>query len=212
MVPIMKTFSYEMERIYDQIHEMGKLTLQQMNLIQENFEMITSKKSQEIFLMDQVVDKKDEEIQREILNLMVVQTPLPKELESLTVMLRMSREFERIGDQMVNIAESFQHIHFDAPHSTIANVFEMLNHTIFMHQETLKLLGEYEKSRAENIRISDEKVDSLFHEFREELPSLVRKYDTNIDSLIQFFLISRYLERSADHLVNISKRITLIKE
>src|SRR5690625_3953322 len=108
----MTTFSRAIDNIEKKIIEMGKLVHLELTGIQN---LLSGRKEHDydVFELDVKVDKLDEDIHSEIIQLIIIQPPLPQELQALTAMMRVSRELERLGDQTVNIAEVYDHIEAD---------------------------------------------------------------------------------------------------
>ncbi|MBM7095764.1 hypothetical protein JSY36_08360 [Bacillus sp. H-16] len=209
MTPIMKNFSYEMNKVHDRLLVLAEMTEGQFALTQ-NVVAHGATHVNKVKKLDRDIDEKYEEIQKGILNMFIIQTPLPNEIKALTTIMRMSGELERIGDQMVNMMASCEHLKHEDSRSYATTVIEMLGHAGRMHEMCTSILKTYDEEKATTIIETDRLVDQAFHHFRTELPQLIQEHPQYIEDFMQYFLISRYIERAADHIVNIVKRINLI--
>ena len=58
---------------------------------------------------------------------------------------------------------------------------------------------------ARSLEKSDDKVDALFTRVKGDLVELIKQDGKNADQAILFMMIAKYLERIADHAVNIGE-------
>jgi phosphate transport system protein len=122
-------------------------------------------------------------------------------------MIRISREFERIGDQAVNIADVSQHTDVKTNSQTFEMIHQMSKLTTMMLSQSIEILDSKNLELIPFISDREEGVDRYFHDIHHSLVSEMRDYPDQIESLANLLLVSRYLERSADHVVNVTRQI-----
>ena len=102
----LRTFTKAIDDIERKIIEMADITGQELQLAVHSLtDREKNNHCQQVLQLDRQVDDYDYQIYSSIIELILIQPPLPVELKTLTIMNRISREYERIGDQAVNIAD-----------------------------------------------------------------------------------------------------------
>lgn len=207
----LKTFTNAIDDVEKMIIKMAKITEKEISLAVESLVFSTKERTEKVFELDSVVNELDQKIHSSILQLIMIQPPLPNELQALTTMIRISREFERIGDQAVNIANISQFTIIHADSDIYLEIKEMCRLTTSMLTESIDVIKNKNSLQALRITQRDDEVDRYFHQIHKLIVSEMRRDMDQIELLAYFLLIVRYLERSADHVVNVMQQIEKIE-
>ncbi|WP_281381377.1 phosphate signaling complex protein PhoU [Geomicrobium halophilum] len=209
----MSNFSIKVKSIEWELYEMGQTVAAQMENVKDVlFEDRSKTIVKELIERDKEVDQKDNRIHSSIIHLIILQPPLPEELRALTMMMRIAREFERIGDQVVNIAEIRIESDVDNLKLYTSEAFEkgyikMLQLSGKMMAETLEAMTNKDRDLKGQIEQLDEEVDDLFFYLQHQIVQDMKESPGIIEKLAPLFLVIRYVERMADHVVNVSRRL-----
>ncbi len=154
---------------------------------------------------DARVDRKEKEIESLCLRLILMQQPVARDLRKVSAALKMITDMERIGDQAADIAEILimpvegellqKPAHLDSMGVEAAN---MVHKAIDAYvKRDLVLAKEVEKD--------DDKVDALFVQVKHDLMQDIKQQPDLGMQLLDTLMIAKYLERIADHAVNIAE-------
>ncbi|RKL65001.1 phosphate transport system regulatory protein PhoU [Salipaludibacillus neizhouensis] len=199
----LKTFTVAIDDIQRQMLKMGELVNREMNLAVESIFSEKKDIENEVIQIDKKVDDFDNKIQSSILQLITIQPPFPRELEVLTTMIRISRELERIGDHSVNIVEISQFIKVNKASQLYIVFREMSGLTSKMLEESIQMLRKSSNDQEQLIMEKEEEVDRYFDANQKFIVAEMRRDNEQIESLVHLLMVNRYLERGADHIVNV---------
>ncbi|KMK77379.1 phosphate signaling complex protein PhoU [Alkalihalobacillus pseudalcaliphilus] len=205
----LRTFTKAIDDIERKIIEMADITGQELQLAVHSLtDREKNNHCQQVLQLDRQVDDYDYQIYSSIIELILIQPPLPVELKTLTIMNRISREYERIGDQAVNIADLAAVTKLSGGSRLYQELKEMCDLTTSMLASSIYGIQEKDPSIAEKMEKQEDEVDQYFHRLHQYIVDEMRHEPEQIGSLANLLLVSRYLERSADHVVNVTRQVT----
>jgi phosphate transport system protein len=169
-------------------------------------------------LADQVAsgDRDVNDLQIEIddraLKLLALQQPMATDLRLITSAIKINADLERIGDQAVNIAENVLKLLPHPPLRAILNITRMAEIAEQMTRDSLDSFVKKDAALARSVLARDDEVDQLKdHVFRVLLTYMMADPGT-IERALGLILISRNLERIADHATNIAEDVIFLVE
>ena len=136
--------------------------------------------------------------------LLLRQQPVASDLRIVSSVLKMISDFERIGDQASDIAELAQYIiKSDLPEKI--KIKDMASETATMVTDCIDAFVNKDLEGCRNIYKHDDVVDSMFTEIKDEIIRLVQSDNVDGELCIDLLMTAKYLERIADHAVNIAE-------
>jgi len=161
-------------------------------------------------------DKEINDLQIEIddrcLKLLALQQPMATDLRLITSAMKINSDLERIGDQAVNIAESVGRILSHPPLRPVIDLPRMAEIAEKMTHDSLDAFVRKDAELARSVLLRDDQVDQLKdHTFRVLLTYMMTDPGT-IERALGLILISRNLERIADHATNIAEDVIFLVE
>lgn len=196
---------HSIEQINNDIIEMG--TLVEISIDRA----ITALKTQDTKLAKSVrkyqrrVDEMEKSIESTALNVLITQQPVASDLRLISVALKLITDMQRIADQAFNIAEISIQIAKNAFVKNPQFIVDMAEKSISMVSRSLDAFLNRDQDLAEIVIESDDEVDALFVAVRNELIELIAAEPKHGEQFIDMIMIAKYLERIADHAVNISE-------
>jgi phosphate transport system protein len=152
------------------------------------------------------------EIDDRALKLLALQQPMASDLRLITAAMKINADLERIGDQAVNIAENVLKLLPHPPLRAILNIARMAEIAEQMTRDSLDSFVKKDAALARSVLSRDDEVDQLKdHVFRVLLTYMMADPGT-IERALGLILISRNLERIADHATNIAEDVIFLVE
>jgi phosphate transport system protein len=135
------------------------------------------------------------------------------DLRFIIAVIKINNDLERIGDQAVNIAERLITI---TKSERLPEVYFDYSTMGLKAQEMLRLslesLINMDLDEAYKVVTKDDEVDRIKHEAYDRIKSAMAENPDKIGYLINLLLISRHLERLADHTTNIAEEVIYLIE
>ena len=153
---------------------------------------------------DSEIDHKERELEALCMKILLRQQPVASDLRIVSSVLKMISDFERIGDQASDIAELAQYIiKSDLPEKI--KIKDMASETATMVTDCIDAFVNKDLEGCRNIYKHDDVVDSMFTEIKDEIIRLVQSDNVDGELCIDLLMTAKYLERIADHAVNIAE-------
>ena len=168
--------------------------------------------AKQVIELDSEIDDLEVEIEEECLKIIALHQPVAVDLRFIGTVIKINNELERIGDQAVNISERTINIARRNPVDTRFDYTEMAKKTQKMLKMSLDSLVNTDLDLAVKVVLLDDEVDAIKHEIYDKVKVVLAKYPDHVGYLINLFLISRHLERIADHATNIAQEVIYLIE
>ena len=152
---------------------------------------------------DNQVDDMEKQIEARCLALIIKEQPVAGDLRKVSSALKMVTDLERIGDNAADIAEISLLIEGNHIENIIRHIPQMAQASVKMVHESIDAFVRSETTLAKRVIESDNVVDELFCKVKDELKDAIKQGKDAGDNAADFLMIAKYLERIADHAVNI---------
>lgn len=161
---------------------------------------------------DHEVDEMEVEVEEECLKVMALHQPVAVDLRFLIAVIKINNELERIGDQAVNVAERGERIALENWDGFTFDYAIMAEKAQNMLKLSLDALVNYDIEIAYNVLHLDDEVDEIKNRAYDVIKQAMGDHPDRIGNLINLLLISRHLERVADHATNIAEEVIYMIE
>jgi len=162
---------------------------------------------QHVFAREETINDLDVEIEQLSLKLIALKQPMASDLRMIVAAMKMGGELERIGDQAVNIAERTQELLKVPLLKPLLDIPRMTSLAQKMVRDSIRAFIDQDAALAKNVCERDDEVDELYDQVFRELLTYRIADPTTIPRAVELILISRHLERIADHATNISEDV-----
>jgi phosphate transport system protein len=152
------------------------------------------------------------DVDNRCLKLLATQTPLAVDLRLITSAMKINADLERIGDQAVNVAESVLVLIPQPPLKPLIDIPRMAAIAERMIRDALDAFVKRDAELARDVLRRDDEVDELKDQVFRELLTYMMADPGTIQRALSLILISRNLERIADHATNIAEDVIFIAE
>lgn len=145
-----------------------------------------------------------------VIKILARQSPVARDLRILVSALRISASLERMGALAGHIAQiaRFRYPGSAIPESLRATFVEMGVLDLALANKIVKLLADPDVDVARSIQAEDERVDELHRHVFDTV--LSDDWKENAFFTVDVTLASRYHERFADHVVDISSKLSYL--
>ena len=140
-------------------------------------------------------------------DLLAMEQPMAIDLRFLLAVIKINGDLERIGDQAVNIAgraqELLRHPAVDLP----VDLRQMGELTGWMIRVAIQSLLDGDAGMARSVLTMDDNVDRINSETHQRLVEVMQSHPEWSEQALNTIIISRNLERIADHATNIAEDV-----
>ncbi len=150
------------------------------------------------------------EIDESCMNLLALQAPLAADLRLILSVIKINTDLERMGDQCVNIAFSSEYYLSKPPVKSDVRLPEMANQARLMVSNALDAFVKGDTSLAQKVLEADDAVDRHKAEVFQKMKTEMQQNPDLIGSCLDMILITRNLERLADHATNIAEDVIFV--
>ncbi|MCI4434759.1 MAG: phosphate signaling complex protein PhoU [Thermoplasmata archaeon] len=196
----MNKISKELEVLMGNLEEIMDITLSSL----VNIDIMGINKIKE---MDIMIYHKTKELETRCVNLILLYSPVAKDLRRLITTMKILMDIDRIGrysyDISLFIPRFYEKGHLGKPEI----IPKMVDQTKKMVRIAIKSFIEENADIAESLQKEDDLVDDLFDKLENEIIEYVKSDINNLERGIGYMLIGKYLERMADHAVNIGDNV-----
>lgn len=198
------SFDSELEMLNIDLIKMAGLAEQAIKNSVTALETRDKNLAQQVVSNDSEIDAMEKTIEARCLKLLLRQQPVARDLRQISTALKMITDIERIGDQAADIAEILSLIGgTDEPASIARHIPEMAHVASGMVYDAVTAFTNTDLAAAKKVIATDDVVDELFIKVRDELVERIASTPEKSDEAIDVMMIAKYLERIADHAVNI---------
>ena len=209
---IRKQFTKELENIKKRILALGAMVEERVQMAIKAIDTNDSDLAQKIIKKDYEIDETEVEIEEECLKVLALHQPMAIDLRFIIAVIKINAELERIGDQAVNIAER---VDVTAKREQLEYYFDytsMGEKAQAMLKMSLDALINLDYDLAFKVVLMDDEVDRIKSEAYDKIKKEMSENPDKIGYLINLLLISRHLERLADHATNIAEQVVYLVE
>ena len=197
------TFDQELEALHIELIRMGGLAEEAIGESISAFRNHDKVLANAIIRGDDQIDDMEKRIESRCLNLILRQQPVAGDLRKISAALKMVTDIERIADHAADIAEISMQINGEYIIDLVQHIPGMAEAAAGMVHEAIDAFVNADLEAAERIIGEDDIVDELFCQVKADLAETLKQDKDMFNNSIDFLLIAKYLERIADHAVNI---------
>jgi phosphate transport system protein len=161
----------------------------------------------EVIEGDREVDQLEIEIDESCHSILGRKQPTAVDLRFLVAVMKINSDLERIGDSAVNIAQSVEQINDQPPLKPYIDLPHLSELVQKMVRNSLDAFVRRDVELATEVCQSDDEVDGLYKQIFRELLTYMIEDPKTVSRALHLLLISRNLERIADHATNIAEDV-----
>lgn len=207
--PERTNFDRSIRRVQQDVMRMGTLVEESFRLSHQSLFEKNLEAAKKIIFLDQRIDQYYRQIELDCSTLMTLEAPVAQDLRLLSAFMQLVRDLERIGDYAQDISEMAIKLVKYPPHTSLKEVEAMSNHAQLMLATSLVALADLDQTAGARVKELDDVVDEAYKRLYETL-AYSRDVKGLVEPILLLGLITRHLERMADHATNIAQRVSYI--
>lgn len=202
----------ELDKIKKKMLSLGALVEERTRMVVQAMAGLDADIAQKIIASDWEVDEMEVEIEEECLKILALYQPVAVDLRFLIATIKINNDMERIGDECVNIAERLMIILKRPPMQFVFDYTPMSEKVQAMLKASLDALVNLDVDLAFKVITMDDEVDDIQTQAYDHIKEAIKQYPDRVGYLVNLMLVSRHLERLADHSTNIAEEVIYLIE
>ena len=207
-----RNFHEELEGLKQTLLAMGGLVEDQIRRAMQALLERDDGIAQDVIERDRQVNAYDVEVDEQCVNLLALHQPAAGDLRFITTAMKIVTDLERIGDQAVNIAQRALELNREPQLKPYIDLPRMADRAQRMVKESLDAFVAGDTALARQVCAEDAEVDALKEQIFRELLTFMMEDPRTVSRAIRVILISRFMERVADHATNIAEMVIYLVE
>ena len=200
-----KTFDAELQELNYEMIDMAAAAEDAIDVVVESLASGDEAAAKSAVEMTRHMDEMERDIENRCLRLLLQQQPVARDLRTVSAALKMVTDLQRIGDQCANIAEISLLLQERKQTRTLADIRTMSQKAGVMVKRSIFAYVNRDVEAANSVVALDDEIDQFFRTIKGELVELIAQSREEADQAIDLIIIAKYLERIADHAVNIAQ-------
>lgn len=202
-------FAESLDELRSGIVELGSLVLANARRASEALLQNRLDIARDVVAGDEEVDRRYSELEFRVFELMARQQPVAGDLRFLVSATRILYEIERSGDLAVNVAKGLiRRDGYTMPPGIHAMVARLARASCDLFGRGLEAFSTADPDAAVIIDKADDEIDDVVGELYSAIGR--NSDDMGFDLAIELSRVGRYMERIADHAVNIAEHVAFV--
>jgi len=200
-----KTFDAELLELNEEMTAMAAAAQEAIDVVTESLTTGDEPTAHRAIEIEGSLDQMERDIEDHCLRLLLRQQPVARDLRTISTAMKMVTDLQRIGDQAANIAEISILLSRGERIRVPEDITQMSRRAGVMVKQAIAAYTGRDLETAAAVVNLDDEVDDLFSKVKAELIDRIASNREDADDAIDLIIIAKYLERVADHAVNIAQ-------
>ena len=200
-------FHQGLDHLKQRLLVMGGLAEQAVDVAVKGYRDRDSKLCQSVFEVENQINLAEREIDELALDLLAMQQPMAVDLRFIMACMKINADLERVGDQAVNIAQRGIQVSTLEPADLHIDIPRMADTVAGMMKRALESFIERKAELAEAVLKMDDVVDRMNDDIFVAMANKIKTTPEHSLQALDALLVSRNLERVADHATNIAEDV-----
>lgn len=202
---ILKSFDSELDRLYDEIKQMGELAMAQLDAAVDVLSRRDSNAAARVVANDDAIDALENTISMDVLKLLALRQPMARDLREVYAALRISSDIERIGDYASNVAKRSIVLNSSPALPAAGRIARLAKTANALLSDALKAYADSDAQLAAKVRDADADLDAMYTSFFRELVTYMMEDPRTIGACTHLMFMAKNIERIGDHATNIAE-------
>jgi len=211
-MPIQRHLDVEVSELKSELVRMAGLAESAIGLAVKALVSRDAEMARHVIASDDAINTLEIEIDEACLRMLALYQPEAKDLRFITMALKINNDLERMGDQAVNIAERTVELLKEPLLKPLIDIPRMAAIAQAMVKDSLDAFVRQDVELARSVCRRDDEVDGYDDQIFRELLTYMMEDPKAITRAVNLILVSRHLERIADHATNIAEDVVYLAQ
>ncbi len=200
-------FHQQLAALKDKLLAMAALSQQALSLALESYLTGNLSLCEHVKEIEAAINAAERDVDEMAYDLLAKEQPMAIDLRFILAVIKINGDLERIGDQASNIAQRVQALDSVPLIELPIDIPDMGEKVGVMIRTALQSLLEADARLAEQVLAMDDDVDEMNRVVQADLVKLMQLRPEISAQALNAIIVSRNLERSADHATNIAEDV-----
>ena len=200
-------FEQQLQRLQEQLLQLASMVEAAIRHAIEALQQQDVTLARQIIAADDLIDATQYALEEQALTLIATQQPLASDLRTISAVISIASELERMGDYAEGIAE----ITIRGAHAPwlkpLVDIPRMATLAQQMLHQALDAFVRKDVKAAQGLAAADRQVDQLTTQVQQELLHYMLRDPTVVERALHLIYVAHNLERIADRATNIGERV-----
>lgn len=205
-----KVYEHELRTLREKLLLMGTLVEE---MIQKSSTALSTRDTglaRATLRLDRRINRLECEVDELCMRILATRQPVASDLRFVTTALKIVTDLERIGDLVVNICERVEELNEEPPLAPVGELPSLAEESSAVVRDALDALVARDVDRAQALLGRDDVIDDHYSRLFQELLQTMIKDPTTVYRATRIQSIAKYLERIADHAMNIAESVVFL--
>lgn len=200
-----KRFDQELEHLRQDVLQMAEWVEDGYDCLFDTLKKKDKETMKRFVRHDRVIEDMQRNIESQCLSLLTRQTPVARDLRTVSAALKIVTDLERIGNHLSDMAELFMRMDMEDLSGYSAWFPKMIDETRALIGKAAAAFVNRNMDMGKEAVAADDGIDACFNQVKEDLVEVLRKGTMDADRCIDALMVAKYLEKVGDHGVNIGQ-------
>jgi phosphate transport system protein len=200
-------FQQQLVALKDKLLAMAALSQQALSLSIDAYLNSDGVLCDHIKEIEEAINSAERDVDEMAYDLLAKEQPMAIDLRFILSVIKINGDLERIGDQATNISQRVQLLNNTPSIKLPIDISEMGEKVGIMIRSAIQALLEADAKLAESVLAMDDEIDDMNRMVQTELIDLMQRSPEVSTQALNAIIVSRNLERSADHATNIAEDV-----
>ena len=200
-------FHQQLAALKDKLLAMAALSQQSLEFALEAYLNSDAGLCKHVHEIEAAINAAERDVDNMAYDLLAKEQPMAIDLRFILSVIKINGDLERIGDQATNIAQRCQLLTGRSRIELPFDIQDMGDKVGVMIRSAIQALLEADAKLAESVLTLDDEVDAINRTVQAELVEVMQHRPEISEQCLNAIIISRNLERAADHATNIAEDV-----
>ncbi len=212
MSPVQRHLDVEVSELKSELVRMAGLAETAIGVAVKALVSRDADMARQVVASDDAINGLEIEIDEACLRMLALYQPEATDLRLIAMVLKINNDLERMGDQAVNIAERTLELLKEPLLKPLIDIPRMAAVAQAMVKDSLDAFARQDVDLARSVCRRDDEVDRYDDQIFRELLTYMMEDPKAITRSVNLILVSRHLERIADHATNIAEDVVYLAQ